>query len=196
VPRSGEAVTARSYEGTAAEVRAVQYALAMRTVVVGTRPAELDSLIEARRTKGLDLFDEVWNGDYHMNPAPHPRQGNIEQQLAALLFNRAKQLRLTPLGPFNLGVENNYRVPDMGFTTSVPQDVFVTTAALVVEIVSPGDETFDKLPHYAECGVEEVLVVDPGARSVRVFRGANEVDVCGVFGLTAEWIAAQLDWPD
>jgi Uma2 family endonuclease len=168
----------------------------MRTVFVGTRPAELDALIASRRARGLDLFDEVWNGDYHMNPAPHPRHGNIDFQLAGLLAPLARSARLTGSGPFNLGTTDNYRVPDMGFVVSVPANVFVPTAALVIEIVSPGDESFDKLPHYAEFGVEEVVIIDPDTRSVRIFRGTDEVDTSTVLGFTATWLTEQLDWPD
>jgi Uma2 family endonuclease len=40
------------------------------------------------------------------------------------------------------------------------------TAALVVEIASPGDETWEKLPFYAKHGVNEVVVVDPEKRGV------------------------------
>jgi Uma2 family endonuclease len=169
----------------------------MRTVVVGTRPAELDALIESRRKQGLDLFDEVWNGDYHMNPAPNVRHGRVDRQLAAILDPLAISKGLVPTGPFNLGTADNYRVPDSGYLLPPKTTgLFVESASLVVEIVSPGDESLEKLAHYAQAGVQEVLVVDPDARSVRVFRGANEVDECGVFGLTAEWIAAQLDWPE
>jgi Uma2 family endonuclease len=168
----------------------------MRTVIVGTRPAELDALIASRRARGLDLYDEVWNGDYHMNLAPHPRHGNIDFQLAGLLAPLARSARLTGSGPFNLGTTDNYRVPDMGFVVSVPTTVFVPTASLVIEIMSAGDESFDKLPHYAEFGVEEVVIIDPDTRSVRIFRGADEVDTSAVLGFTAEWLKEQLDWPD
>jgi Uma2 family endonuclease len=36
----------------------------------------------------------------------------------------------------------------------------------VIEIVSPGDESWKKLPFYAERRVVEVLIVDPSQRSV------------------------------
>jgi hypothetical protein len=68
----------------------------MRTVVVGTRPPELDALIARCREQGLDLFDELWNGEYHMNPAPHPRHGAVDHQVAALLFSIAKSKGLFP----------------------------------------------------------------------------------------------------
>ncbi len=164
--------------------------------MVGTRPPEIDALIAQRRARGLDLFDELWNGDYHMNPAPHPRHGEIDHQLVAVLYTLAKELSLVPLSVFNLGTADNYRVPDLGYCRSRPDSVFVPTAATVIEIVSPGDETFDKLPHYAEFGVDEVIVVDPETHTVRVFRGLDEVPDSNVLGITAQWLAAQLDWPD
>ena len=42
-------------------------------------------------------------------------------------------------------------------------------AVLVVEILSPGDETYDKLAWYAAGGVDEVLVVDPRSLRAEVF---------------------------
>ncbi len=168
----------------------------MRTVVVGTRPPELAALIDARRAKGLDLFDELWNGDLHMNPAPHARHGDLDFQLPQILGPLAKAKGLFGKGVFNLGVADNYRVPDLGFTRGRINETYVATAALVIEIVSPGDETFDKLPHYEEFGVEEVIVVDPESRSVQIYRGTQQTDTSMVLGISAAWLTAQLDWPD
>jgi Uma2 family endonuclease len=39
------------------------------------------------------------------------------------------------------------------------------TAALAVEIVSPGDESWEKLPFYAAHKVEQVLIVDPATHT-------------------------------
>ncbi len=39
--------------------------------------------------------------------------------------------------------------------------MWFATAALVVEIVSPGDKTWEKLPFYAAHSVDESLIVDP-----------------------------------
>jgi hypothetical protein len=47
-----------------------------------------------------------------------------------------------------------------------PTGMWQPTAALVIEIVSPGDESWEKLPFYAAHDVEEVLIVDPQERSV------------------------------
>jgi Uma2 family endonuclease len=43
---------------------------------------------------------------------------------------------------------------------------WLPTAALVVEIVSPEDETWEKLPFYAAHDVDEVQIVDPAERKV------------------------------
>jgi Uma2 family endonuclease len=44
----------------------------------------------------------------------------------------------------------------------------VPTAALVVEIVSPGDESYKKLDFYAAQAVDEVVIVDPAGGPRRV----------------------------
>jgi hypothetical protein len=55
-----------------------------------------------------------------------------------------------------------------------PETVYLPTAAVVVEIVSPDDETYDKLPFYAAHGVNEVLVSDPDERSLRIMALAGD----------------------
>jgi Uma2 family endonuclease len=73
------------------------------------------------------------------------------------------------------------------------------TAALVVEIVSPGDETWDKLPFYAAHHVDEVLILDPDAREVH-WLGLNgdryePVERSGLIELGAGELARMIDWP-
>src|SRR4051794_826348 len=38
----------------------------MRTVLVGSPPAEVEAWLERRRQLGLDRFDEVWEGESHV----------------------------------------------------------------------------------------------------------------------------------
>ncbi len=52
------------------------------------------------------------------------------------------QRGLVPTGPFNLGAPDDYRVPDQGYHRTFPDDVLVTTVTVVVEVVSPDDETY------------------------------------------------------
>ena len=52
--------------------------------------------------------------------------------------------------------------------------MWYSTAALVVEMVSPQDATWQKLPFYAAHGVDEVLMVDRDDRSVQWLARAGE----------------------
>ena len=70
------------------------------------------ALLDERRARGADRWDEMWDGELHM-------------------------------------VEG--------------------AASLVVEILSPDDETYRKLVWYASVGVGEVLVIEPLTRRVELF---------------------------
>lgn len=142
----------------------------MRTVVIGERPAELESWLHRRRALGLDGFDEVWEGVVHVVPAPHGRHSALDQQLAELLGPAARAVGLQSLGPINLGRLGDYRVPDRCVVSeSAELATFFPTAIVVVEILSPDDETFDKFSFYLDHGVVELLIVDPLERTTRWF---------------------------
>jgi len=65
-------------------------------------------------------------------------------------------------------------------------------AELVVEVRSPGDETYDKLPFYERKGVRQVLVVARDALAVQLFEGAQLVAPGPVgFLLTALGLSVQ-----
>jgi Uma2 family endonuclease len=138
----------------------------MRTVVLGPPPAEIDALIARRHALGLDSHDEVWKGEYHMAPAAHPSHGKLDQQLAELLGPMARRADLFALGEFNLGTPDDFRVPDRGMHRVNPTTTFLSTAAIVIEILSPHDESWEKLDFYAARGVDEVLIASPADRSV------------------------------
>jgi len=53
--------------------------------------------------------------------------------------------------------------------TGVTRRGCTPTAALVIEVRSPGDETYDKFGLYAKRGVEELLVADPQRRAVQIW---------------------------
>ncbi|MEX0659371.1 MAG: Uma2 family endonuclease [Egibacteraceae bacterium] len=172
----------------------------MRTVVMGPVPDELAALLEKRRATGADLYDEVWEGDYHMAPAPHAAHGVLDQQLAVLLDPLARAAGLVGSGPFNLGHPDDYRVPDRGLHRAAPSGTWVATAALVVEIVSPDDETWAKLAFYAAHEVDELVVADPHSRTLywlaRSAGGAYEpIEASVLLGVDAAAFAEQIDWP-
>jgi Uma2 family endonuclease len=173
----------------------------MSTVVLDSTVPGLEELKERRRRSGLDRLDEVWEGVLHMVPAPSHEHAAISQQLAELLGPLARAAGLEPtLGEFNLGEsEHDFRVPDGGLHRPGASGRWHPTAALVVEIVSPGDETWQKLPFYAAHGVDELLVVEPGERSVRWLALAGEeyreVERSGLVELGGAELAERLEWP-
>lgn len=138
----------------------------MPTLVKDPPPAEFEALLERRRRLGQDLFDEVWDGVLHVNPAPHSRHGKVDAQLAALLYEPARAGGLVESGLLNLGEPEDLRVPDRALLRPGPDAVYLPTAALVVEIVSPGDDSWRKLDFYAAHHVDELLIVDPEKRQV------------------------------
>ena len=163
------------------------------------KPAEFEALLERRRALGQDLYDEVWEGDYHMAPAPHSSHGYVGGQLAVLLHPLAQQAGLIDTDPFNLGSPDNYRVPDRGLLRAVPTTTYVPTAALVVEVVSPGDETWQKLGFYAAHSVDELLIADPAKRAVTwlVLHGGRyvEAEYSPLLRVDVAKLTEQINWP-
>jgi Uma2 family endonuclease len=81
-------------------------------------------------------------------------------------------------GPFNLGDPDDYRVPDRGIRPR-SNAAWFATAALVVEIVAPDDETRVKVAFYAAHDVGEIVIADPMNRSLRVDgAGGRDVSAC------------------
>ncbi|HUL46784.1 MAG TPA: Uma2 family endonuclease [Steroidobacteraceae bacterium] len=138
----------------------------MRTLLPDPPPAPFDELLAQRERWGADRRDEVWEGVLHMNPPPTYEHQVIAQQLAELLGPLARQAELAAVvQEFALGDSNDYRVPDGGLHRPGASGVWHPTAALVIEIVSAGDETWNKLPFYAAHQVDELLIVDPYKRT-------------------------------
>jgi hypothetical protein len=173
--------------------------LVVRTVVLGPPPAELEALIARRHSLGLDTHDEVWEDEYHMAPAAHGSRAKLDQQLAVLLGPMAEAAGLAMMGPFNLGVPGNFRVPDRGVHRAPADVTWYPTAAAVVEIESVDDETWQKLDFYAAHNVEEILIVSAESCSVRWFRlqdgGYVESDHSALLGPESAGLADRIRWP-
>jgi Uma2 family endonuclease len=172
----------------------------MRTLLPDPPPADFEELLERRRHAGADRLDEVWQGVYHMVPAPSHADASIAWQLAVVLTPSARDAGLEPTGEFNLGEsEHDYRVPDGGLHRPGAGGTWHPTAALVVEIVSPGDESWEKLPFYAAHLVDEVLIVDLRQRSVswlaRERAEYRSVERSGLIALGPSELHELLDWP-
>lgn len=138
-------------------------------------------LIAERKALGIDRFDEVWNGVYLMAPMAN----NEHQRLA----NRIAHVLTLALEPDELGTiypganvsdqddnwETNFRCPDVvvflrGNQAEDRESHWYGGPDLAVEIVSPGDRSYEKLDFYASVGTREVLIVDRAPWQLVLFR--------------------------
>ena len=175
--------------------------MTMATLVLDPYAYELDALKERRRISGLDRLDEVWEGVLHMVPAPSYEHARLTQQLAEILGAPAREAGLeAAMGEFNLGDSiDDFRVPDGGLHRPGAEGVWLHTAALVVEIISPGDETWQKLPFYAAHEVDEVLILDPAEHAVH-WLGLSDgeylpIERSALIALGPKELAERIDWP-
>jgi Uma2 family endonuclease len=174
----------------------------MKTVILEPPPAEVTMLLERRRALGQDRHDEVWEGVYHVVPGPSARHGSVDAQLLLLLAPRAREAGLHATTALNLGENaDDFRVPDGGYHRGRPAGrTFVPAAAIVVEVASPEDETYEKFDFYARRGVEEIVVADLAQRRVRCWARAgdvlSEVERSTLLDVEAASLTAGIDWPD
>jgi Uma2 family endonuclease len=173
----------------------------MATFVCDPEPVELQQLRERRERLGLDHHDEVWDGVLYMNPPPPIERQLVLQELAVSLGPLARRAGLVPIvRELALGDDrNDYRVPGGALFRTQPNGVWHSTAALVIEVVSPGDETWAKLGFYAAHHVDELLIVDQQERRVHWFAlrdGRYEpVERSALIELGAAELAQRLEWP-
>ena len=131
-----------------------------------------------------NLHDEVWDAEYVEMP-PHDIQlcGLLSDLIAGTEF----LLDRPELGRPTLGCNVsdrtddwrlNYRCPD--FLIVRPDSAaesrgthFLGGPDVVVEIVSPGDRTREKLPFYAAVGVRELFILDRDPWALELYRPAG-----------------------
>jgi Uma2 family endonuclease len=127
-----------------------------------------------RRASRLDRFDEWWDGVYRVVTGPSPEH---QERLVVLLrflegLALARGLKLLP--GVNLGIDKqDTRTPDISaFLPGTPRmsPAFLTTAQLVVEILSPGEPAGAKLGFYAEWQVREYLEIAHPSGAARLLR--------------------------
>ncbi len=138
----------------------------MRAII----PAVPPGLLEWRQRTGANKHDEMWEGVLHMPPMPNREHQDLEFALEAFLrFRCAAGQGARVYRGVNVaspgGWPNDYRVPDLVLLTPSRFEIdrneyFDGGPDLVVEIRSPGDESFEKLKFYADIGVCEVWIID------------------------------------
>jgi Uma2 family endonuclease len=124
---------------------------------------------------GHDKRDEVWAGVLHMVPPPTLARSDVARELLLILVRIARRNGMDAFVETGLfdpteGLRD-YRVPDLIVASRdhTSQRGVEGRAAVVVEVLSPGDESREKLPFYAKVGVIEVWLVEPKTRAIEIF---------------------------
>ncbi len=154
-------------------------------------PGVEERLIAERRARGWDRKDEVWNGIYIIMPDPNVEHQELVGQLTVAL---SAVVRAPAGGKVYPGLnlsdriddwKYNYRCPDVavflaGNNAQVFESHICGPADFLVEIISPGDKSRDKLEFYAALAVRELLVVDRYPWSLELYRlSGNELVLAG-----------------
>jgi len=175
----------------------------MRAVLVNVSEA----LVEERRRLGIDHQDERWEGEWHFVNPPKLWHARLNTDMAMVLYPLAKRVGLhaycEATGVFS-DLEMDWRVPDQVYVRPDQEiEEGVTGAEFVVEARSPGDESYAKLPFYAEKGITEVIIVQRD-RHFELYRmgshGAYQLvadgrsDVLGVIFSTVDGPKLRITW--
>lgn len=151
-----------------------------------------EDLIRQRRRLGIDRCDEMWEGELHMSPPPSWEHQGIDQDLVRFFLLHWQDLGE---GHFrsNVGVRprnvplldiageklpEDFRAPDLVFLVTGTQARLhrgwvVGAPDALIEIRSPGDETYEKFPFYHALGVPEVIVIHRDSKAVEVYARAR-----------------------
>ncbi len=140
-------------------------------------------IIERRKKLGLDRWDEVWDGVLHMVPPPSFWHQKIRDDLYFILRGYCERYALgiivNEAGVKDINspaTEENYRIPDISFISKgreeiISQDGWINSGPdVVIEVRSPDDETYEKMPFYERIGVREIIIVDRDTKKVEIYR--------------------------
>jgi Uma2 family endonuclease len=164
-----------------------------------------DQLIEERKRKGIDLYDEVWEGMYVMPAMPTWAHQKILDDLGDILTEVVKRGRIgdkvqgANVSDRREGWEHNYRVPDLIVVLKNTRAILCGTHIcggpdFLVEIESPGDDTEEKVPFYGKIGVRELLIIHRDNRTLRLLRleGEELVPVKPTLFKGKEWLVSEV----
>jgi Uma2 family endonuclease len=138
-------------------------------------------LIAERRAIGIDRYDESWDGVYMIfAPKDNEHQGLITKFISILFavvgFGRQNRVFAgVNISDRRKSWEHNYRCPDVAVflndTTAVDCGTHWQGGGdFLIEIVSPGDRSREKLDFYAKVGTRELLIVDRDPWALELYR--------------------------
>ncbi len=141
------------------------------TQLVICDPEIFEPIIKERQERGLDAYDEVWDGEYVMSPIANDEHQDVTLGLATII---RIVVDWPGLGNVRTGVnvsdrtqnwEKSFRVPEIavflaGTTAENCNTHWFGGPDFATEVVSKGDRSRKKLAFYGKIGTRELLIVD------------------------------------
>ena len=177
--------------------------LASTTEMRILEPAVIRDLIRERQQRGIDKYDDVWDGVYVMPPLTNnPHQGLVSDLTFILhrVINQEGRGRVLPganVSDRRQHWEQNFRSPDVVVVLNDSRAVDCTTHWMggpdfLIEIQSPRDDTEEKIPFYSGIQVRELFIIHRDTRELRLYRhdGQQLALVAPVTIEGKEWLAS------
>jgi Uma2 family endonuclease len=152
--------------------------------VLITDPDLASRLICERQRRDGDRFDEVWEGLYVIAPLPNDDHQDIQANFVAAIKeilgwdSPAKVRAGVNVSDRDADWTDNYRCPDV--VVFLPGNPAINHGAhwqggpdFLVEIVSKGDRSHEKLAFYASVGVREVLIVNRNPWTLELYSASG-----------------------
>lgn len=147
-------------------------------VAMITDPVLEEQLIRERQERGLDRYDEVWEGVYIMSPlAGREHQQIVGRLLQPFLAFCSEEDFVYPGCNVSDRIDwvNNYRCPDVAvYLRSNPAQQYEAFMLggpdLAIEVLSRGDRAHEKLDFYAEVKTRELLILNREPWSLELYQ--------------------------
>jgi Uma2 family endonuclease len=138
-------------------------------------------ILAERASSDGDQYDEVWEGVYIVSPLPSNEHQRLVYRLSVILGEAVER---EGLGEVFSGVNlsnrdadwlQDYREPDVAVFLRGGKAIDCGThwrgaADFLVEIISPGERTREKIPFYSSLGVVELIIVDRDPWTLELYR--------------------------
>lgn len=158
----------------------------MRSMATTKRTVTADELL---RMPEDGFRYELLHGELRQVTPPGAWHGGVAMHLGALLYQHVAAHDLGVVFAAETGFHmahdpDHVRAPDVGFVRrdrippELPLGYFQGAPDLAAEVLSPGDtyaEVQEKACDWLAHGASMVLVVDPGKRTITVYRSAKDV---------------------
>lgn len=159
-------------------------------------------VIQDRKRKGYDRYDEVWDGVYVLRSFPTDDQLKLIEQFRHVMDEAVYGSIFAPVNVSDKrrrGWERNYRVVDLAVILRESRAKeysahFSGGPDFLIEMEHEGSATPERLPFFGHIGVNEVLVINRHKRTLRLLRhdGQGLVLVRPSLFKGRQWLASRV----